>query len=787
MRTLPFPRYQFIQLIAAMWICSSASAFPGYETPDNDRYVLSGRVTDAASGEPLAAANIRLLGTSRGTITNTQGHFTLMLDPGPARLLVSSLAYRPDTVEIRMTSDVEKAIALTPSDITLPEVVVTSEDPAIEIIRRAIASKRRWIDRLTSYAMDAFTRQVLKRDTSIAMITESYTRGYWQQGDTLREVVKQKRQTANIAAAQNFASVGRILNFNEDEVRFLGYTFIGPTALNALDYYDYKLLRTHSSQGKDVYEIRMIPKTRTVPLFAGTVSIANDSYALVGIDVQPNEAFTIPFVSEKYLRYRQQFGLYEGDFWMPADIRIDAAFSINLLGMKFPRFVLAQTSVITNYGVNTLIPDSIFHKPRLTVDSAATKIDSVFWASNPVLPLNVQEQHAYESIDSTQKLEAQFRPSGVTVALAGDSGLVGSLLNYADLSFNRVEGLHAGVRVALDNISSILSAHFGLAYGFSDRRAKYVAGGTLFASARRRIGIGAEVYRLVANREDQGYYGSIANSLSALLDKNDYRDYYRTDGWRAFITATPLSDFKAELSFINELQQTAPQETDFSIIFPSRHYRANPEIEEGMLRSLRLDIHVGPDPIPLDLVARDGMDVSIERSSPSLARSHFDFTRYSAVGSLALVTFGSSYLFKPQLRLHVAAGTSSGELPQQRLFDVETRSSDYAPFGVMHAMGVKEFTGTSYVALNVEQNFRTIPFLALGIPFLYNNNLELLIHGGAARTWNSGILPLRTTGDWYYEAGFGIGRIFDLMRADFTWRLTDPKGFAVTLGVATVL
>ena len=105
----------------------------------------------------------------------------------------------------------------------------------------------------------------------------------------------------------------------------------------------------------------------------------------------------------------------------------------------------------------------------------------------------------------------------------------------------------------------------------------------------------------------------------------------------------------------------------------------------------------------------------------------------------------------------------------------------------MRAMGVKEFAGTSYVAFNVEQNFRTIPFLALGIPFLYNNNLEFLLHGGAAQTWKAGPLPLHTSDGWYYEVGFGIGRIFDILRADFTWRLTAPTGFAFSLGVATVL
>ena len=262
-----------------------------------------------------------------------------------------------------------------PADIVLPEVLATSEDPAIEIMRRAIARKHQWIDRLLSYRMEAFTRQILRRDTSIASINESYSTGYWQQGDTLREVIQQRRQTANIQSSFNAASVGVILNFNENRVRFLGYSFRGPTADDALDYYDYKLLLTRSTAGHDVYEIRMTPKTSTVPLFSGTIDIAGDSYALIGVDVEPNEAFIIPFVKEWRLRYRQQFSQYEGTFWLPTDIRIEG-----LIRRGFSRASRFHASASARHRSFPATPSTsrsrtaIFHKPRLVVDSTATSL-----------------------------------------------------------------------------------------------------------------------------------------------------------------------------------------------------------------------------------------------------------------------------------------------------------------------------------------------------------------------------------------------------------------------------
>ncbi|HTO93534.1 MAG TPA: DUF5686 family protein, partial [Bacteroidota bacterium] len=482
--------------------CLAACVAYSGETAPAAGATVRGSVRDAATGERLAAANVRLLGTSRGTITNAAGEYLLPVDTGACRLLFTMLGYAPDTVTLHVAGDERRDVRMRPAAIILPEVVVTPEDPAIGIIRRAIDNKQQWIDRLRSYSMKAFTRQTVFRDTAVAAINESYTRGYWRRGDTLRETVTQRRQTANVPEAFNFASVGRILNFMDDEINFLGYRFIGPTARNALDYYDYRLMRTRSSAGSDIYEIRMIPRTRMAPLFEGTVMIAGGSYALVGVDVRPNAAFQIPLVRNVSVRYRQQFGLYESSYWMPSDIRIEAAFKISIVGISFPRVGLTQTSVISDYDINPELPDSIFGRPRYTVDSGAVKFDSTFWAQNTVLPLDSAETRAYRILDSTQTLDVQFRPGGALVTVGGSSGALGAILSSIDFTFNRVEGLHAGALVDVDSVTERLSVRGGLAYGLSDRLTTYVAGLTWYADRRRSFGIGGTLYRSVAGAPD---------------------------------------------------------------------------------------------------------------------------------------------------------------------------------------------------------------------------------------------------------------------------------------------
>src|SRR5207247_7868123 len=115
----------------------------------------------------------------------------------------------------------------------------------------------------------------------------------------------------------------------------------------------------------------MKPKTRLRPLFDGTITIADGTFAVMGVDVQPNETFTLPFIRDIDLHFQQQFSLYEENFWLPTDIRISGTFTISILGLSLPRIGLEQTSAMYDYAVNISIPDSILRRPHIQTDSNA--------------------------------------------------------------------------------------------------------------------------------------------------------------------------------------------------------------------------------------------------------------------------------------------------------------------------------------------------------------------------------------------------------------------------------
>lgn len=804
--------HRIIPAVASLLLATVFSAAPSWATGSpgpEDRGPgrrLEGRITDASTGAPIPAVNVRILGTPRGTVSNADGRYVLPLAPGPQTVLFIHLAYESDTLSVPAAGsgpdpasggdrDLRVDAALLPATLVYPEVVVLAEDPALEIIRRAIANKRLWMDRLRTYRFDAYTRQVIDRDTSVASVAEAFTTGWVLSGDTLRERVVQKRQTANIPMEENFAAVRRLVNFNDDVISLFSvnvnrerrsFRFTGPTAPDALEHYDYRLLGARRSGGIEMYEIAMTPRTKLKPLFEGTITIAERSYAVVGVDLRPNETFTMPFVREIDLRYRQQFALYDSLYWMPADVRIDGGFSVSVMGIGIPRVGFRQVTSIYNYELNAPVPDSVLSARRLTVDSAATAFDSTYWGSSLVVPLEAADSAAYATLDSTQTLARQFRPGGIAGALAddGDGDGRGDLPGLVDARFNRAEGFFLGASGEFRALLPRTVIGIGAGYAFSDRRGQYAVSAAVRPFDGVRLTVGASAYRRSERFPDGGYYGALLNSLTALLDKTDYYDYYRAEGFSAWSEYSHSRWLAGRVELVSQEESSMPVATDFSVVSRGRPFRPNRAAADGRRRSVAATLRLGLERETFDLVTNSNLELTVERSSPSFLSSAFDYTRVSALATWNLPVLGTDLLFPASLRVRAFAGKGFGDLPPQRSFAADTRLTGFAPFGVLRTGLVREYEGDAIVSVAVEQNFRSLPFLALDIPFLYRNGVELVVHGAFARAW-AGRIP--TTDGWHSEAGVGISRILDLIRVDLTRRFRGPERFFLTLGVASFL
>jgi Ca-activated chloride channel homolog len=109
---------------------------------------ISGHVFDAASGRPIANANVVVVGTPLGTTTNDSGYFVIRKVPvGTYQLTARFIGYAPFTISgVRVTANavVTRDFKLQPSALSLSEIIVTGAQGLVA--RRQFAPSVAYMD-----------------------------------------------------------------------------------------------------------------------------------------------------------------------------------------------------------------------------------------------------------------------------------------------------------------------------------------------------------------------------------------------------------------------------------------------------------------------------------------------------------------------------------------------------------------------------------------------------------------------------------------------------------------
>lgn len=87
-------------------------------------YTVTGVVRDAKTGDGLAGVNVIVKGTSRGSITDANGNFSIQVNASPATLVASFIGYLPKEVTVT-SSQTNVTISLEESITSLDEVVIS--------------------------------------------------------------------------------------------------------------------------------------------------------------------------------------------------------------------------------------------------------------------------------------------------------------------------------------------------------------------------------------------------------------------------------------------------------------------------------------------------------------------------------------------------------------------------------------------------------------------------------------------------------------------------------------
>lgn len=527
---------------------------------------LTGKVLDE-NGEPLPFASVYVRNSTTGTSANAEGEYRLALDRGRHEVVFQYLGYRQriEQVEIGATP-VRLTVRLEPSALEIAEVVITTEDPAVGIMRKVIERRKYYKTRVPDYSCDVYIKgfhklldapeKILGQDvgdmggildtnrTGVLYLSESVSKLYVQsRPERTREVMI----SSKVSGRDNGFSLNRatLTDFNlYDERLEIEREILSPLADNAFNYYIFKLLgRYKDENGYDIYKISVTPRREGDPAFAGHLYVVDEWWNLSGANLTLTGAAIKQPVLDT-LRIVQEFVPVERpDKWCL--LSQVTTFKFGVFGFKIQGLF---NSVFSGYDIAPDFDPDFFTRETFKIEAAAPERDSTYWAAIRPVPLTEEETRDYVVKDSLQRIwkskayldsldrkRNRFKFNNLFFGYTWRNSYRRTSIEYPSifewLQFNTVQGRALNLRPEFSRYENERRTRFWrlegiLNYGFSEnrlrgglrleRRFESVRYGTLDAAG----GVLTEQFN------DEHPIGPAVNSFYSLVERLNYLKLY---------------------------------------------------------------------------------------------------------------------------------------------------------------------------------------------------------------------------------------------------------------------
>ncbi|MCL5019090.1 MAG: DUF5686 family protein [Patescibacteria group bacterium] len=648
-----------------------------------------------------------------------------------------------------------------------------------EIVESAIINRTKIYADLENFSYTAYAKEVSSgqwkgKSPGIIRMMEYWVNGMWKKPNNFHEEISAYRVRGKSGV---YWDIG-ILNDSVGDRIDIGYcTVVNPLAKDALQHYNYTLKGTVTIEELEVYEIAVEPVNQNSPALEGTIWIDTQSFLSVGFDVTFNKATTLPMFIN-HLRVFEQKARFLKKYWLPNIQRQEVEFSI----WKLFKGIGKKEILFNNININSDSLKTISFKERLSFAPYSGKKDSVFWANNSLLPNTAYEDSSFRLLPegnlypvllstNPEDLETAYQKAAREYMFSKGKQTFMFPSSFNDfLRYNRIDGVRLGI-----GFTNVISKNFDIfwrtGYGFADTRWKYEIGGKVKPLKNDKINFGMSFYRELGFKEDQDVVNTGWNTVTSLFVKSDRRDYYLSNGWKLFSGWSINNATTAQVTYLNEKESSVGSATDFGFIGKNYHFRHNPAIIPGNMRSIQMDFRYNtPNRFS---VHSDGWDIKShgEISDAKILKSDFSF---SLLG--VNITRHQRLTARSMGLLTLEAQTSLHGLPPQRLFEFGGTVLMY-PVGKLRGTSFKEFGGDKYVKLTAEYRDGGALLQRSKIPIPYKQLLQLIVFMGGAYSDISYQTKLKLPGpvpailnNPYLEGGLALADVYHIVRVDFMWR-----------------
>lgn len=800
--------------------------FVGQALHSQSLTIISGKVTDRSTKEPLPYVNIYFKGTSVGTITDQEGYYSLRTTQDYDSLVASFIGYKTQVRIFSQGKDQSLNFWMVQDLVNLKEVVVMSgENPAWKIIRNAVEKKSIYNKKaLKAFEYDSYQRVELYFDdisdrlnkkkvfkkiweeidsTTLTrgpdghamlpvFMSESVSKYYVKNNPSGRreEILKTKIQGLSIedgsTTAQFIGASYQEYNFYNNWLQIMSRRFVSPIADGWKMYYDYDILDTTYVDNINCYKLKVLPRHLQDPAFQGIIWISVDGYALKKVDLFIDESANLNFVE----------GLYVNQILNPTvtgpllPVETDVIIDIGQLTFNTSGMLFKSHNSTSGWIVNQKKEDKFYENEVFVAEDVTLQEKETYWDQVRPRPLTESQLQVYEAIEDVKQIPMVKSYVSLIKMLSTGYIKVGKidigpyLYSYA---YNNFEGhsIRLGFRTNYKFSRKVVFRGYG-GYGTMDQRWKYGVG---FTGIIKRnpwmtfdLGSSYDVEQAGLKSED------LQNNnlfFAATRFKTLTRPYYHANHKISF-NSEIVKGLSQSVSIRNEY---------FDPQFPFYYY-TDPGSSESLLErtfyvtSISIGLHWARDEVfaqndneRLSLGTRKApaIDVLYTQGIKDVFGGDFNYQKIS-LGFKHKLRMG----FLGDAKYRINAGYIFGQVPYLILENHIGNESIFYTNSAFNTMNYFEFVSDHYASLRYEHYFQGL--LLNKVPLFKRLKWRLLanfnvLYGGL-RQENIDImspvdpdgnltLPYKSLGDVpYVEIGYGIENIFKFFRIDAFHRLT---------------
>jgi hypothetical protein len=560
----------------------------------NGQTIISGKVFDAKTKEPLPFVNVILKGTNSGATSDFDGNFTINSKVTGDSIVASYVGYKrfSSAVKKNITQNINVPLEVFEEGVSLTEVVINpGENPAHKYIRKTIERKEYNNKRkLSGYQYEAYnklefdlnnipkkfkdkksfkpvkfifdnvdsTNSSEKPFLPIFMI-ESLSDFYYRDDPKLKkEIIKASKLTGfeNQSISQVMGDMYQNVNIYENDIMIFGKNFKSPICDNAIFNYKFYLEDSLYIDGKWCYHIRFKPRRKQELLFSGNLWIADTTFGVRRLEMSIPSDANINFITSANIV--QEFNIQDS-VWMLKKDRLVIDFKPDLGFSKKDGAGIygRKTTSYKNIIVNQPKPSNFFEiGNNILIEEGATKKSSEFWEQYRHDSLSANEKKIYKMIDTIQSLPI-YRSwvDIITILVAGHKVLgnfeVGPYTNF--ISNNNIEGLRLrfGGRTSRQ-FSRWYKLSGYVAYGLKDEKWKYEGNFKTFISKkpfRQIIGISHKNDLEILGQSQNGFDQD--NFFASFLRRGSLNSLTRVEQTYLWYEHEWFQGFSNTLSFVN--------------------------------------------------------------------------------------------------------------------------------------------------------------------------------------------------------------------------------------------